>query len=82
MARLAEAMIAVCYLLWKEEKLKFRLRDYNPIVSKELMLQYRKVTLPILGMSFMQNLVNSSQTMITGRVSKYYMAAQSIVHMA
>ena len=82
MARLAEAMIAVCYLLWKEEKLKFRLCDYNPIVSKELMLQYWKVTLPILGMSFMQNLVNSSQTMITGRVSKYYMAAQSIVHMA
>ncbi len=82
MARLVEALITTSFLLFKEKKLRFRLRDYNPFVTARLMKQYWKVTLPILGMSFMQNLLNSSQTMITGRVSKYYMAAQSIVHNA
>lgn len=81
-ARGIEALISVVYLLMIEKKIRFRLTDFNPFVTKELHVKYWTVTLPILGMSFMQNLLNSSQTMITGRVSKYYMAAQQIVHMA
>ena len=82
MARLVEALISVCYLLFREQKLHFRITDFDLSFTKDFFFQYWKITLPILGMSFMQNLLNSAQTMITGRVSKYYMAAQSIVHMA
>jgi len=81
-ARSIELVITLTYLFRFEPNLQFRPKDFHPVLEKEFLLQYIHITLPLLIIDVFSNLVSSVQTMISGRISQYYISANSIVHMA
>ena len=81
-ARSIELAVTVTYILKFEKNLKFRISDFNPVLEKNFFIQFVKITTPLLIIDVLSNLVSSVQTMITGRISQYYISANSIVHQA
>lgn len=81
-ARSIELVITLTYLFRFEPNLQFRPTDFHPVLDREFLLQYIHITLPLLIIDVLSNLVSSVQTMISGRISQYYISANSIVHMA
>lgn len=81
-ARIIELCVSVTYLLFIEKNLQFKLTDYSLGLSKSYIFNYFKVMIPLLIIDVLGNLVSTAQTMISGRISAYYVAANSIVHMS
>lgn len=80
LARIVEMSISIIYFLFIEKDLKFKISEFNLFLTKKELLTLIRVTVPILIMDVLMNLTSSAQTMITGRISKYYVTANSIVH--
>lgn len=80
LARCVGLIITVIYVFIVERNVCYRLKDILIQPNHELLITYLKYGIPILfGDVFM--MVNSTlQTMITGRISEAYIAANSIVH--
>lgn len=74
-------IVSISYLFYFEKNLKFRIKDFNPFVGKEVFIQFLTVSIPLLCIDIMYNFSSSAQTMITGRISENYVTANSIVHM-
>ncbi len=79
LARIAEFLVVFGYML-KDEKLGFRMEDLNRMPEKEMLADFRKLAIPSTISEVTGNLNVSAAAMITGRVSEYYIAANSIVH--
>lgn len=82
LARAIELIITLVYLFRFEPHLKFRIHEFDPVLDKEYLMSFVRITAPLLAIDILSNLVSSVQTMITGRISPYYISANSIVHMA
>ncbi len=81
-ARLVEAGVLMVYLLHFEKTLRFRLSDFNPFIGKDLLWNLMTLSVPLMIMDFLNSSSYQVQAMISGRTSKYYMSANSIVHNA
>jgi len=77
-----QTLVSFLYLLRVERNLGFRIRDFDPRVGRLLFRRFLKISLPLLAVDLIYNLASSAQTMITGRISTNYLAANSIVHMS
>ena len=78
-ARVLEFLIAAVYL-FIDRKLGFRFRDLFGKTEKELRSDFIKLGMPGIISEVTGNLNVSAAAMITGRVSEYYIAANTIVH--
>ena len=78
-ARSIEAVIVIVYTL-RDKKLGFRLPDLKERLDPLMRSDYIKVGTPSIISEVTGNLNVSAAAMITGRVSEYYIAANSIVH--
>ncbi len=78
--RLLEMIIMLIYLFFIDKELNFR--PFNLKVETDVYAIKTLVTItyPLLIIDVLNNLVSSVQTMITGHISEYYVAANSIVH--
>ncbi|MCF0107289.1 MAG: MATE family efflux transporter [Holdemanella sp.] len=81
-ARLVELGIVLFYIFFMEKTLNFKVSDFFLRLDKESFKTLFKVSIPILVIEILSNLVSSVQTSITGHISPYYIAANSIVHTA
>ncbi|MCF0114030.1 MAG: hypothetical protein HUJ56_01660, partial [Erysipelotrichaceae bacterium] len=81
-ARIIELIVTLIYLFFIEQNLKFKPSDYSLDLPWSYILQYFQVMIPLLIIDVLSSLVSSAQTMISGRISAYYVAANSIVHMS
>lgn len=79
-SRIGEFVITVVYLLFVEKRLCFKIKFFNPFISLEELKQFIVVTFPILVTSVLGAYVSKVQTQISGNISTYYIAANSIVH--
>ena len=79
-ARYAGLVIAILYLFRLEKSLGFRFRDLLSLPDRTEWLVYARCGLPILIGDTLIMLNSMVQTMITGRISDVYIAANSIVH--
>ena len=79
-ARIVECLTVIIYLLFFDKKLNFKIKDFDPRVSKDDLEQLIFISIPLLLTDVLENLTSSAQTMITGRLSEYYLSANSIVH--
>lgn len=81
LARVVGMFITLIYVFIIDTKVKYSVNELFDLPNKELMNTYITYGMPILfGDAFM--MINSTlQTMITGRISDEYIAANSIVHM-
>lgn len=80
--RTLEFVICVVYIFFIDKNLRFRLKDFDPRISKELFMELVGVTVPVLLIEVQSNLASSVQTIISGHISEYYISANSIVHMS
>ena len=78
-ARIIEAFIVAAYTL-TDTRLGFRLADLNDRIDTLMRSDFIKVGTPSIISEVTGNLNVSAAAMITGRVSEYYIAANSIVH--
>ncbi|MBQ0065405.1 MAG: MATE family efflux transporter [Firmicutes bacterium] len=81
-ARFCEFCIVMVYVLCIEKEIQFRLFDLKNRLTLDVFKTLMKVSLPILAIEVLGNLVSSVQTSITGHISAFYIAANSIVHTA
>lgn len=79
-ARIIEFMITTIYLFAIEKNLQYRIKDFDLSLDKSSIQQLIVITLPMLIVNVLNNLTSSVQTMITGRISEYYISANAIVH--
>lgn len=77
-----QTLVSFLYLLRVDRNLGFRIRDFDPRIGKPLFRRFLRISLPLLAVDLIYNLASSAQTMITGRISTNYLAANSIVHMS
>ena len=80
LARIFECMTVTIYLLFFDKKLNFKLKEFDPRIDKETFTQLVAISMPILLTDVLDNFTSSAQAMITGRMSEYYLSANSIVH--
>lgn len=81
MARITEFLIAFIYML-HDNKLGFRIPDIRLVMEPLMRNDLIKLGTPSLISEVTGNLNVSAAAMITGRVSAYYIAANSIIHNA
>lgn len=79
MARITELIVVLVYLA-KDKILRFRPKDLSLGLTKEVRQDYIRIGTPSIISEVTTNLNVSAAAMITGRVSEYYIAANSIVH--
>ncbi len=78
-ARALEFLIAAGYL-FIDQHLGFRFKDLFTGISREMRSDFIKLGMPGIISEVTGNLNVSAAAMITGRVSEYYIAANTIVH--
>jgi putative MATE family efflux protein len=76
-ARLFEFAIAIGFLLWKEDKVHFTLRDLLPN-NRELYKKYISLSLPVIGNELTWGLGASMVGIVIGRMGTSFVAANSI----
>ncbi|MCI8622178.1 MAG: MATE family efflux transporter [Provencibacterium sp.] len=76
-ARLFEFGIATGFLLWKEDKLHFRLKDLLPS-NRELYKKYISLSIPVIGNELTWGLGASLVGVVIGRMGTNFVAANSI----
>ena len=81
-ARMVEISIIIVYVFFIEKIIHFQFDDIFLLLDFEDIKTLIKVSIPILAIEILNNLVSSIQTSITGHISSYYIAANSIVHTA
>lgn len=79
-ARVVGLVIALVYLFAVDKQMGFRLRNLVQLPEAALWKVYLKCGFPILVGDSLLMLNSMFQTMITGRISDVYIAANSIVH--
>ena len=79
MARVVE-MIVVAIALFRDENLGWRLSDLTLKADEAMKKDFIRIGTPSIISEVTGNLNVSAAAMITGRVSEYYIAANSIVH--
>ena len=79
-SRSLELIVMLIYLFKVDRNLRFRLTDFSPEKDRSAIAELFVITYPLLIIDVLNNLVSSVQTMITGHISEYYVAANSIVH--
>lgn len=79
MARVVEILVIAVYTL-QDEKLGWRLSDLSLSADEALKKDFVKIGTPSIISEVTGTLNVSAAAMITGRVSEYYIAANSIVH--
>ena len=79
MARVTELIVVLVFLI-RDKKLQFRPKDLLLKLEKPVKQDFYRIGLPSLVSELTGNLNVSAAAMITGRVSEYYIAANSIVH--
>ena len=78
-ARVTEFAVVVWYL-FHNERLPFAVSDFGIRGSRQMISDLKKIGTPSVISEVTQNLNVSAAAMITGRVSAYYIAANTIVH--
>lgn len=81
-ARIAEFIVCIVYVFMIEKDICFQPKDFFGNIDRQTLKNLLKVTLPIVAIEVLGNLVSSVQTSLTGHISRYYIAANSIVHTA
>lgn len=81
-ARICEFVVVFIYIFYVEKVIRFKFKDLLLRLQIKEFVYLIKVTLPILAIEILNNLVSTMQTSITGHISKFYIAANSIVHTA
>ncbi len=76
-ARVSEFLIAVGYILWKEKKIRFSLRDLLPN-NRPLYGKYVSISIPVIGNELMWGLGVSMVAVVIGRMGTNFVAANSI----
>lgn len=76
-ARIVECVIVVCYVLYKDQRLRLRVRDLLR-VDRTLAGDYARVSLPVVATSFLWGCNTALQTVILGHMSSSAIAAHSI----
>ena len=79
MARVAELIVVIVGMA-KDQKLGWHLRDLSMMPDRAALKDFVKIGTPSIISEVTGNLNVSAAAMITGRVSEYYIAANSIVH--
>ena len=80
LARSIGLLIAVIYSFVIDKRLNYRIRDITRLPDRKLMSTFIKCGIPVLIGDTLMMLNSTFQTMITGRISSSYIAANSIVH--
>ena len=80
MARTVEFIISFLYMFMIDRKLNFRFSDLFLKMDPEMRSDFIRLGTPSLITEVTGNLNVSAAAMITGRVSEYYIAANTIVH--
>ena len=78
-ARIAECIV-ICVYTFTNKKFRFTLADLGLHIDKDMLSDFIKVCTPSIISEVTGNLNVSAAAMITGRVSPYYIAANTIVH--
>ena len=78
-ARIVEFAVVVWYL-FHNDRLPFSVSDFSIRGSRQMIADLKKIGTPSVISEVTQNLNVSAAAMITGRVSAYYIAANTIVH--
>lgn len=76
-ARCCEFLVASCYVLFKEDKIKFSLRDLIPS-NRQLYRKYFSISLPVIGNEMMWGIGTSMVAVVIGRMGTNFVAAHSI----
>ena len=76
-ARLFEFAIAIGYILFKEKKIKFKLRDLLPN-NRMLYRKYIAISIPVIGNELMWGIGASMVAVVIGRMGTSFVAANSI----
>lgn len=76
-ARLFEFAIAIGFLLFKEDKIRFTLRDLLPS-NRALYKKYSALSLPVIGNELTWGLGSSMVGVVIGRMGTSFVAANSI----
>ncbi len=76
-ARCCEFLVASCYVLFKEDKIKFSLRDLIPS-NRQLYRKYFLISLPVIGNEMMWGIGASMVAVVIGRMGTNFVAANSI----
>ncbi len=79
-ARIIEFLVCIVYFLFIEKELHYKIADFSLSLDNQSFINLVKITLPLLAIDVLNNLLSSVQTMITGRISDYYISANAIVH--
>lgn len=76
-ARCCEFLIASCYVLLKEKKIQFSLKDLLPN-NRALYKNYFAVSIPVIGNEMMWGIGTSMVAVVIGRMGTNFVAANSI----
>ena len=76
-ARIAECAVLICYIAFKEKKLRIRLRDYFTF-DRLLCKDYIKITAPMMVVQGLWGLNTAMQTVILGHMEAAAIAANSV----
>ncbi len=76
-ARCFEFAIAVLYILRREGRIKFRLKDLGPS-NRDLYQKFAAISLPVIGNELMWGLGSSAVSVVIGRMGTSFVAANSI----
>lgn len=76
-ARIAECVVLITYIIRSEKKLKLRLRDYL-IWDSVLVVDYLKITCPMLAAQGLWGINTALQTVILGHMTANAIAANSV----
>ena len=76
-ARCFEFVIAFAYVLWREKKIQFSLKDLLPS-NRELYKKYVFISIPVIGNELMWGMGASMVAVVIGRMGTHFVAANSI----
>ncbi len=79
LARVTELIVVSVYMV-RQDRMKFALGDLTRTLDPAMRADYRRLAVPSVISEVTGNLNVSAAAMITGRVSEYYIAANTIVH--
>jgi len=79
--KMIELLISLIYL-FTDRDLHFRVKDFDINLDKDLLKLLFSKILSITAIELLHSISVTVQTMITGRISDFYLAANSIVHVS
>ncbi len=77
-SRTVEVVIILVYCLFRDQKLRLRVRDFTRRLEKSLLGDYIRVGMPVVASNAIWGIAMASQTAILGRLGESAIAANSI----